>query len=239
MNLENIIEKNTLTNDKDLEIKQNNFLNSMLGKAINTGIDIGLRTILPDFIENQIIDIKNNLINFGLKDGINKTINDVINLGKSSIGIITGEFENVSQIQTAIKNGGIIDSVSELIDISINKMVQKGKLDYNTAKIIKNGKSVILNSVESNIENDFEKQITGVNRLEKYIGNWKQYYSNHDFNGMEKEYKKISKELKDLVPLENTLNDARNVENLHTLIKNNGHNFNLSETEIELAKKLL
>ena len=55
---------------------------------------------------------------------------------------------------------------------------------------------------------------------------------------MQREYSKLQKELKELVPLENTLKNARQVENIHYLIKNNGKNFNLSEEEFELAKKL-
>ena len=232
MNIENSIEiENTLNEKLNIEQKQNNFLNSMLGKAINTGIDIGLRTVLPDFIEEQVIDIKDNLINYGLKDGVTKTINDAINIGKSAVGMVTGDFDNVSQMQSVIKSGGIIDSISELIDITLNKMTKKGKVNSNISNMIKEGKSIILNSIESNIEKSFENQLTGINKLEKYISNWNKYYYNQDFNGMEKEYKKIKKELSNLVPLEKTLKDARAVENIHTLIKTNGKNFELSETE--------
>ena len=45
---------------------QNNFLQTTLGKTINTAIDIGLRAILPDMIEEQVIDIKNVLFNFSI-----------------------------------------------------------------------------------------------------------------------------------------------------------------------------
>ena len=55
---------------------------------------------------------------------------------------------------------------------------------------------------------------------------------------MEKEYKKIESSLKELVPLENTLKNARQVEVIHQLIRNNGQNFDISEEEIELNKKL-
>ena len=55
---------------------------------------------------------------------------------------------------------------------------------------------------------------------------------------MEKEYKKIQKELNNLAPIEKTINDARTIENLHLLIKNNGQNFELSNEQIELAQKL-
>ncbi len=237
MNLENTIKINNLNNEINLEKNQNIFLDSMLGKAINTGIDIGIRAALPDIIEDQVINIKDNVMNYGLKDGIKKTIDDAINIGKSALGIVTGDFENVEQMQMAVKNGGIIDSISEIFDMAVNQATKNRKISTNIANMIKQGKNTILNSVESNIEKSFTKQINGVEKLEKYISNWKQFYNAKDFNGMEKEYKKINKEIKNLVPLEKTLKDARNVENIHTLIKTNGKNFDLSETEQELVKK--
>ena len=230
----NIEIKNNLNN----EIEQNNFLETTLGKTINTGIDIGIRALLPDYIEEQIIDLKDNLIKYGLKDGIKKSIDDAINIGKSAIGIVTGNFENISQVQNAIKTGGIIDNVSNLLDNVINKVYSKGLINSTVAKTIKQGKNVILNNVEKNIENTFNKQINSLEYTEKYINNWKQYYKNKNFEGMEIEYKKIEKEIKNLIPIEKTINEARTIENLHNLIKNNGQNFNLTQEQIELAEKL-
>ena len=63
-------------------------------------------------------NLKDNLINYGLKDGIKKSIDDAINIGKSTIGIVTGNFENINQVQNAIKTGGIIDNVSNKISDS-------------------------------------------------------------------------------------------------------------------------
>ena len=48
--------ENNLTNDVSLEKKQNNFLQSNVGKAINTGLNIGLRYVLPDLIEDDVIE---------------------------------------------------------------------------------------------------------------------------------------------------------------------------------------
>ena len=218
--MENILEneiklENNLINEKD----QNNFLETTLGKTINTGIDIGIRALLPDYIEEQIIDLKDNLMKYGLKDGIKKSIDDAINVGKSAIGIVTGKFDNISQMQEAVKNAGLINST--------------------IANTIKKGKNSILNNVEKNIENNFNNQIKSLNDTEKYINNWKEFYKNKDFNGMEKEYKKIRNSLEKLVPIENTINAAKKIEVLHNLIKNNGQNFNLTEEQIELAKKLI
>lgn len=237
MNLE--IEKiNKIDNNFNIEKEQNNFLDSSLWKTIDNGIDIGLRYVLPDFIENQIIDLKNNLINYGLKDGIRKSIKSAIDLGKSAIGIATGNFENVSQIESAIKNGGIIDSVSMVIDSSLNKAVKKGKIDKNIAGLIRNGKNSILNNVEKNIEVTINKQIRIVQNIDSHINAWQEYYNKHDIKNMDKEYRIIKKELKDLVPIENTINNARKIEGIHELIKSKGYNFNLSDYEIELIDKL-
>ncbi|CDB32552.1 unknown [Clostridium sp. CAG:575] len=227
-----------INNNIEIEEKQKSFLETTLGKTINTGIDIGIRTILPDYIEDQIIDLKNNLINYGLKDGIKKSIDDAINLGKSAIGIITGNFENISQVQNAVKSGGIIDNISSLLDNVIDRVETKGVINYTVAKTIKQGKNSILNNVEKNINETFNNQIKALSYTEKYIDNWKKYYNDKNFDGMEKEYKKIEKEYKNLIPIENTINDIRKIENLHNLIKNNGQNFELTQDEKELIEKL-
>ena len=234
-NLTNNLE---VTNNIEIEKQQQNFLETTLGKTINTGIDIGIRAVLPDFIEEQIIDLKDNLLKYGLKDGIKKSIDDAINIGKSTVGIITGNFEDISQMQEAIKNGGIIDNVSGMLDSVINKVYSKGLINSTVAKTIKQGKNSILNNVEKNIENTFNNQIKALNYTEKYINNWKNYFENKDFSGMEKEYKKIKTEINYLAPIEKMLNKARTIENLHNLIKNNGQDFNLTTEQIELAEKL-
>lgn len=226
--------KLNLVNEKN----QNEFLNSTLWKTINNGIDIGLRYLLPDLIEDEIIELKDNLINFGLKDGIKKSIDSVIETGKEAIGIFTGNFENVTQIQKAVKNGGIIDKVSDVLDVVIERGEEKGKINTTIGKVLKKGKTSILSSIERNIDLTLNNQINCAKNVEKYINNWKEYYNNKDFEGMQKEYNKMEKELKELVPIQNTLNNARYIENIHNLIKNNGKNFELSNEEFELAKKL-
>lgn len=215
--------------------KQNGFLNSSIGKIVNTAIDLGLRWILPDFVENQIIDIKNGLLEGGLKEGINKTIENGIELGKSVTGIFTGKFENISQAQNAIKNGGIIDGVSNAIDSALTAGTKKGWIPRNVASLIRQGKNVILDNISTNIETEFVSQLDNVEKLGKYENNWRSYYNSKDFDGMEREYQKIKDKLKELLPLETTIKQAREIENIHLLIKNNGHDFNLSEEQLELA----
>ena len=220
------------------ELEQNNFLNSTLGKVINTGLNLGLRALLPDVIEDQVIDIKDAIFNNGIKAGLKQAINSAIDIGKSAIGIFTGSFDNINQAHQAIKKGGLLDSTSELIDLGVNNAVNKDLINKDIASLIKNGKGVIINTIESNINKNFMNQINSLEYLEKYKVNWKEYYDSRDFDGMEREYKKIKERLKEIMPIENTMNSIRTLENLHLLIKNNGQNFDLSSEQIELAKTL-
>lgn len=239
MKIENEIKQtNQIENSLVTAQGQNNFLETTLGKTINSAIDIGLRWVLPDLIEDEIIDIKDSLIKGGLKEGINTAVGTAVDFGKSVIGIFTGKFENVSQAQSAIKAGGIIDGISNVIDTVLNKTTKSGFISQNISELIKKGKSVILDNVSKNIEDTFTSQLDNIEKLGKYENNWKEYYNAKDFEGMEKEYQKIEDKLKELMPLENTLKEARIIENLHNIIKNNGQDFNLSKEQLELAQML-
>ena len=232
---------NKIENDIDIvtEEKQNNFLETALGKTVNTAVDIGLRWILPDLVEDEVINIKDGFIKGGFKEGINTAINTAIDLGKSTMGIFTGKFDSLSQAQTAVKTGGIIDGVSSVIDNILTKTTKIGLIDKNISNLIKQGKNVILDNVSKNIENTFTEQLNNIEKLGKYENNWKNYYEKKDFDGMEREYNKIKEKLKEIIPLEKTINNARAIENLHILIKNNGQDFNLTSEQLELAKMLV
>ncbi len=240
-NLNNNILDNEIDNNINYKVtpeKQNNFLETSLGKTINTALNVGLRFLLPNIIEDQVIEIKDTIIKDGFKEGLNKTVSSALDIGKSAMGLITGKFDNVSQIQTAITKGGLIDTISDSIDFGLKVGRQTGLIPQNVASIIKSGKNILMNNIESNVENALTTQLKGIEKLNKYIDNWNTYYKEQNFPKMELEYDKIREKLKDLVPIEETLTKAHQIQNLHKLIKNKGRNFNLSEEEIELAKKL-
>ena len=236
--MNNLEDENQITNDVSIENKQRNFLQTNIGKAVNTGLNIGLRYILPDVIEDQVIEIKDSFLQNGFIEGIQTAIDSAINFGKSALGIVTGNFENVQQMQTAVKSGGIIDGISNVLNFTINKVVNSGKIPYALGSAIKTGKNAILNNITKNIESEFENQVNQIEKLNKYTNNWKDYFNNKDFDGMQREYDKIRGKMKEIAPIENTIKTARVVENLHKLIKNNGKNFDLTSEELELAKML-
>lgn len=232
MEIENQINNN-------IKIEKNNFFKNIIGQTINNAIDIGLKKILPDLIENQIIDIKDALLENGIKAGVETAIESVIGLGKSAKGIFTGEFENISQIRTAVGEGGIIDTVSNLLDNAINKIVENGHINNSTARLIKSGKSVILESIEKNIQKELDIQENLLNKLQEAVQKWNTCFKKQDFQGMTEQYNNIVEKLNKTVPLEKILDEAKKVENIHNLIKSNGQNFNITEIEKSLAEKLV
>ena len=236
--LNNEINLNNNTSEVTYE-SQKEFLESNLGQVINGGINIGIRALLPDLIEDEVINIKDSIITDGFMAGIKTAVDNAVEFGKSVLGVFTGKFDNISQIKDVIKKGGLIDSVSDILDWGVDMAENNNLINKSTAKLIKKGKDTILNTVNNNIENNMTTQIESIEKIDKYINNWNKYYNNQDFSNMDKQYKKIEKELNVVVPLENVLTKARVVENIHNLIKNNGKNFNLSKEELELANKLV
>lgn len=117
--------------------------------------------------------------------------------------------------------------------------MQNNLIPENIGNIIVKGKDIILNTIESNIENSFQTQLSAVERLEKYSKNWKKYFEEQNFVKMENEYRKMKEAMKEIMPIQKAINEVKQIENLHILIKNNGKNFNLSNEQMELSKQLI
>lgn len=238
MELENNISLTNGVTEENLAQEQNNFLESTLGKVINSALDVGIRMILPDFIEDGVVEVKDALLKGGFKEGVDTAINNAVDLGKSIVGIFTGNFDSISQARDAVKSGGIIDGISGVLDTVLDKTSSTGLISNNVASIISSGKNAILNSVSNKIEDNFTNQLEQVENLSTYENSWKNSFDNKDFDGMQKEYEKIQETLKEIMPLESTIKEARIIENLHTLIKNNNKDFNLTNEQKELANLL-
>lgn len=227
-----------LDNLENLDKQQNNFLESTLGQVIDSSVDLGLKAILPNFIEDEVIEIKDTLIKEGFSEAVNKAIDSAIDIGKSALGIVTGKFESVSQAEKAVEKGGIVDSVSDVLDFTLDKVSDMGLLSKNITKVIKSGKDALIDNVSSDIKKEFKTQNKNIENLNKYNNSWKESFEAKDFSSMEKYIKKINNLLNKTLPLENTIKNARTIENLHELIKNNGKSFDLTNEELQLAELL-
>lgn len=233
------IELKKINNDVRLDKEQQNFLETNIGKIINTTINVGLKYLLPDIIEDEIIKIKDTLISEGWERGLNKIIEEGINIGKSAIGIFTGEFESIDQIKKTIENGGIIDSASFLLDDILNKCTEKGLINKDIKNIISKGKNILIDNISTNLEEMIDNQKNILGHVKESSNNWRTAYMQKDFSNMERAYMDIEKNIKEIIPIEKIITEARRIENMHNLIKNNGGNFELTTNQLELVNMLI
>ena len=218
---------------------QENFLQNNWGEAINNAVDSGLKTILPDFIEDEIIQIKDAFIQEGLIEGIKTAIEITIEKGKEIIGMFTGNLENMTQAEAIMKNGDLISNIANVLENVVDKCVKNNLISDTLGDLIKSGKNIILDNAEKNVEELNEKQLEKIKEMDELIVDWQNAFEKQDFKKMQSAYNKIENRLEKIIPIEDTINKARTVENLHNLIKNNDKNFNLTEEQMQLAQQLV
>lgn len=240
-NILNNFKNRNIKNDLQNSLKkaQETFLESKIGHVVNAAVDIGIKIALPDWLEDEIIEIKNSVLNEGFKEGVQMAVSKAIKVGKSLEGIATGNFESISQIKSVLKRGGLVNSISKLLDEVISWAKNKKIISSTTARYIKAGKKIILENVEKSIEDNLENQVLSIEKIDEYIEKWNDYYKKQDFTNMKKIYNKMQKEMKKIVPLKSVLDNVESISNIQELLENNGRNFNLSKEELELANKLV
>ena len=227
MNLDLISEKNLnnqLTNDiKNNEISknQNDFIGNMFKNAINFGVDLGLKSLLPDLIEDQVIDIKNSILEGGFKEGVDTLMKKVNEFKNSITGIFTGNFNNIQEINTATKQGGIIKTVSKGLSKGIDAGVKSGIIPKSIGGILKAGKTTMLNEFSNSLESQMRKEIQKFDTLNDLNKKWYDALDQRDFDKMTKYTEKISALSKDLVKFSNIINETKKIEELHNFIKEN------------------
>ena len=194
--LENINELgNKLINNEDLKQLQEGFLQSKVGQIVNSAVDFGLREILPDFVEDEVLEVKDALITGGLKEGIDTAVENAINLGKNIIGIFNENYKNIDQVENSLKKGELIEGISSSIDFIVNKLEDSKIISTNVSDLIKNGKNLILGNVNNNMQNEFNNELKALKKIEKYIKNWEKHYSEKNIEGLNTEFNKIKKQL--------------------------------------------
>ena len=221
----------------NLENLQNNFLKTNLGQITNIAIDLGLKALLPDFVENEVIEVKDALLQGGIEEAIDTTLENAIEIGKKAIGISNSDFKNIEQVKSSIKKGNYIDGISSSLNIIIDGLNKSNILSDDVLKAIKDGKDVIVNNVDTNVENEFENEMKALKKIEKYIENWKKEYLNKNLEGMNKEFKKIDKQMNKLIPLENIIRNVENIKTINYMIDNNP-DFDFDKVYLELSNQI-
>lgn len=216
---------------------ENNISKTIVNVA-NNALEFGLKAILPDFIEDDVIEIKNKFIQEGFIEGVQSVIDKLEDVGKSVKGIFTGEFDSLEQVKRVIQTNGILDGVSTVVDKILKKLLDKKAIKKPTYNMIKQGKKEILNSLENEIEETYKPTTYSMEKLEEYCQEWQQKYKEKDYSGMEKAAQKIRTKLKQTQIVEEMINKARNVEKIQKYIKENGNIDSLTDVEKELLEKI-
>lgn len=221
----------------ELDKSKNDFFDTTVGKVIDNTVNIAIKALVPDIIDDQVINVKDAIIEGGFKEGLEEIKRSGTNFKESIKGIITGEFKTIEQMKIAIKDGGILDFVSLCVDKGIKCLSEKTGIDKSTLNLVSSGKDLLVNQITSSIENKFTKQLEEIERLDKYCEEWKEAYNDKDLGKINIVYEKIEDSLENVIQIESVLNKVNNIKNLNELINSSG-NFDLTDEELNLAKKI-
>ena len=212
--------------------KQESVLSEILNTAINWSVDAGLRYILPDSIENEVIKIKNDFINGNAAQKIIDNIKNIFNFGKENNN---KEILNINELKDILKSPETLKVLTNTVDSLLNKSIQKEGVKITQ----EDSKKIISENIENKLNDEIENQIKSFKKIEEYKSEWYKNYADKDLEKMNKTLKKIKKEFKNILPIENTIKEIRKIENLNELIKSKGGDFNITEEEKELANRLI
>ena len=218
----------------NLATAQEKFMQSNLYDIFNIALDAGIRVALPEIVEDAVIDIKDALLENGLKDGVKQVWNNIKEFGKSAFGIATGKFDSVEQVQVATKTGGVLDTISKLFDFALDKAVDQEKISKSTRQSLKTKKNSIVKDIKNKVSENLEEQVTYVERIHEYSEKWQECFEKQDLKGMKNANKTMQKYLEKTLPLEDVLKKARKIEIIQKLVESTG-SFNITEEEKELA----
>ena len=238
--IKTINNKNEIENNLNENIKQmqKNWMESELFKIINNGLDVGIRTILPEFFEDAVIELKNMILNGGFEQTLGNTISKLMESNKEKGLLANDQFTSVEQVKGTLVSENIINGIDNMLDKEIDKLNENEIINKKSADKLKKEKDTIVEKIEENFELSFNNQEIDVKKIENNFLNWKNAFNNQDFNLMKKEYKEMKKIMKTVMPLESIIDEYKTIQNLQELIKNNGENFDLSEEALGLANKL-
>lgn len=226
-----------LENSIDLKNQENNFnninevLSNIFGNVVNWSIDAAIKYFLPDSIENSIINIKNNLLGDNIQNIIKGNIDNISQTVKANYISEKDQVTDVNKLEKILNNPKIVKALTEIVENVLDEMNINNKNEKN--------KNIIYENVEANIDNEIKKQIDSIKKIESYKEQWYKNYNEQNFKDMNKVFNNIKKEIKNIIPLENTIKEIRKIENLNELIKKRGGDFNITKEEMELANKLI
>ena len=223
------------------ETKQKEFLDTTIGKIVDAGLDFAISTFVPDLIEKPVSNLKDKLLSWDFnkeKETISSGALEQTKKSEENSGKEVDIGNVVANLKDFLKEEKTINSFSKIIDAAIKELVDKDKISSNVSKMVKEGKNAVVEKIKEKIDHELDGQIVYVEELKEQTEKWKNYYQEKDIKNMKAVSKKIDSLMKDIMPIDTILTEAKQIQNLQQLIENNNNQFDLSSTQLELAKML-
>lgn len=223
------------------ETEQKEFLDTTIGKIVDAGLDFAISTFVPDLIEKPVSNLKDKLLSWDFnkeKETISSGALEQTKKLEENSGKEVDIGNVVANLKDFLKEEKTINSFSKIIDAAIKELVDKDKISSNVSKMVKEGKNAVVEKIKEKIDHELDGQIVYIEELKEQTEKWKNYYQEKDIKNMKSVSKKIDSLMEDIMPIDTILTEAKQIQNLQQLIENNNNQFDLSSTQLELAKML-
>ena len=140
-----------------LNNQQKNDLKSTIFEIVNAALDFGIKAALPDFIEDDAIEIKNRFIKEGFLEGCQEIMKKASSYGTFAKNLITGNLSQ-EEVKSLIEKDGILNSISDLTDSVLNKIYKEKLISKDIYNLLKNGKKEIINAFEQELNKRVKKE---------------------------------------------------------------------------------
>lgn len=225
----------------NIEKKQDNILIKGIKGALNIGLNLGIKAALPNIIEDEVIKLKDSILQNGLKNGLKEGIDNVKNKFKEVMNFFgknkDNKIKNVEVINDLTKRGGEIDELSKLLSKAIDYTIKSKAINKDLGKAIKAGKSTILRNISNKLRDNMTDVLKEFKNIDELHKNWQAGLNNQDYDVMRKNYMKINKIANEVLPYKELFEKLEEMDLIQKYIEESG-NFNLDNNILDLLKKV-
>ena len=235
-NVSNSLQK-TLDNvaDKDVAISKNEEL------GVNKTIDKFLKNYDKNVDKEVAKDQKSES---SLSKATNGKLKEILKVGaetalkvalKTKLGVNFSTFDCMKKAVTKAMDGDFKSAIKSASNGAVDQMVPLNSTYKSAIKTIKN--SIIDNTIDNQKYQIINRQTKLVNRIEKNCDKFNEALSKNDEVNIKKSATSIKRDMKEILPIREVINNAQNVLDKYELWKNKG-NTSLTNEENELIEKL-
>lgn len=237
--------KEKLVTKIDDELSVTKSLTEIKKENRNLGIDKTINDIEKTLEENIALEVDKLNLNESFFEKISKTkLMDIIKISieavlkgvlKKKVNINYSTFNDMKESINSVMDGNLKDALKESSDVAINKIDSFDAITKTAIKTIKN--AVIDKTIDGKKYEIINKQTKVLNRISDNCEKFSEAMKINDEKTMKNVVNKIKKDMKEILPIRETISKAQNVFDKYSLWENKGKE-PLTNEENELIEKL-